>query len=114
MAATADQKLKTRLMLGLTKKEAQKTKAAGDDVDGLFYLLDQLDAAELAKLDGYLAEWAEVETDNTIVETDGVTLKPAEKRALLIEAVSILVDIGFNFGFYTVGTPEEATLADAD
>lgn len=111
MTATADQKLKTRVFLGITKEVAAQTIAAGDEDDGLFYLLDQLDAAELAHLDTLLERVAELGTDGTTMKVDGVDIDPARDRSLVAADLCTLVGIGFNPGFYPVGSADDV---DAD
>lgn len=115
MAATADQKLKTRVFLGITKEDAAKTIAAGDAADGLFVQLDALDSAELAQLDVYLARVAEFGVGTDVkIKTDGVDIDPSRDRALLTADICTLVGIGINPGFYPIGTADDDDDDDCD
>lgn len=111
MAASAGQKLAARLALGITKVDAALTLAAGDDEDGLFYLLDQLDAAELTKLDVLLTAWGEVAIDGAKIIADGANLDPARDRGLILDQLCALVGYGLNLGLYPIGSPYDV---DAD
>lgn len=103
MAATDEQKLKTRLLLGITAAEAAMSVADGDDADGLNVYLDALSALELDELDVILAQAEKVKTRAAVVDNDGVKLDPEEQRRLLRERCSALVGVGIIFtGF--VGT----------
>ena len=115
MAATDEQKLKTRLALGISREEAEQTEAAGDSANGLFYLLDALDDAELTQLDAYLTAWEAVDTNTTDINVDGVSISPAKQRAVLLERICALVGYGYNPGLYPVGSACDTftgTLAD--
>lgn len=81
MPVAAAIKTRTRLVLGVAKV----------DQPSLDVLLDGLNGFEVGLLTKQLADWDEVKTDNTMIDSDGVKIDPADKRRLIQDEIATLV-----------------------
>lgn len=81
MPASTQQKLKTRLMLGVPLTEIETD-------------IDALSADELTELDDILAAFDKVKTRAADVNVDGVSVKADKARCLLIDRAWVL--LGYN------------------